>query len=59
LGKKTVAPHRKSDDDSGRKAAEYAAAVNSKYRPGLLIDIQAKLQQAHSPGFEHYATIYT
>jgi hypothetical protein len=24
----------------------------------LLIDIQAKLQQAHSPGFEHYAKIY-
>jgi len=27
-------------------------------RPILLIDIQAKLQQAHSPGYEHWATIY-
>jgi hypothetical protein len=26
--------------------------------PKLLIDIQAKLQQANSPGFEHYARIY-
>jgi len=27
-------------------------------RPILLIDIQTKLQQAHSPGFEHFARIY-
>ena len=27
-------------------------------KPNLLIDIQAKLQQAHSPGFEHFARIY-
>jgi len=27
-------------------------------RPILLIDIQAKLQQAHSSGYEHWATIY-
>ena len=26
--------------------------------PQLLIDIQAKLQQAHSPGFEHFARLY-
>ena len=26
--------------------------------PKLLIDIQEKLQQAHNPGFEHYAKIY-
>ena len=30
LGKRIVAPRRNSGDDSGRKAAEYAAAVNSK-----------------------------
>ena len=30
----------------------------STYRPTLLIDIQSKLQQANSPGFEHYARIY-
>jgi hypothetical protein len=27
-------------------------------RPNLLIDIQAKLQKAHSPGFEHFARLY-
>ena len=27
-------------------------------KPNLLIDIQAKLQKAHSPGFEHFARIY-
>ena len=58
LGKRTIAPRRKSDDDSGRKAAEHASAAKKQYRPTLLIDIQAKLHQAHSPGFEHYARIY-
>lgn len=27
-------------------------------KPNLLIDIQAKLRQANSPGFEHWATIF-
>lgn len=27
-------------------------------KPNLLIDIQAKLQQAHSPGFERWAKVY-
>jgi len=27
-------------------------------KPNLLIDIQAKLQKAHSPGFEHFARLY-
>ena len=29
-----------------------------KDKPNILIDIQAKLQKAHSPGFEHFARIY-
>jgi hypothetical protein len=37
------------------KIAESSPAMRV---PKLLIDIQAKLQQAHSPGFEHYAIIY-
>jgi len=32
--------------------------VEEKYKPNMLIDIQAKLQQAHSPGFEHWARLY-
>jgi len=40
------------------KVKEVIAVVAVSYRPSLLIDIQAKLQQAHSPGFEHYAKIY-
>jgi len=59
LGKRIIAPKVKDDNDAERKAAEYTAAVARKqYRPTLLIDIQAKLHQAHSPGFEHYARIY-
>jgi len=27
-------------------------------KPNLLIDIQSKLQKAHSPGFEHFARLY-
>ena len=42
-GKRIVAPRTK-------------AAVNSK--PNLLIDIQAKMQQIHSPGFERWAKIF-
>jgi hypothetical protein len=49
-GKRTVKPRPKT------KEVVIVAAVS--YRPSLLIDIQTKLQQAHSPGFEHYATIY-
>ena len=58
VGKRTVAPRKQFDNDSERKIAAYAAAVNKPYRPTLLIDIQSKIQQAHSPGFEHYAKIY-
>jgi hypothetical protein len=32
--------------------------VPPTHRPILLIDIQTRLQQAHSPGYEHWATIY-
>ncbi len=42
-GKRVVAPRAK-------------AAVKSK--PNLLIDIQAKMQQANSPGFERWAKIF-
>ena len=58
FGKRTITPRKQSDDASELKAAEYAAAVSTQYRPTLLIDIQAKLQQAHSPVFEHFATLY-
>ena len=43
FGKRIVAPKAK-------------AAVQSK--PNLLIDIQAKMQKANSPGFEHWAKIF-
>jgi hypothetical protein len=33
-------------------------SAHSIEKPNLLINIQAKLQQAHSPGFEHYARRY-
>lgn len=34
------------------------AAAPPRQKPNLLIDIQAKLQQAHSPGFERWAKLY-
>lgn len=45
-GKRIVAPKKKSIlPPAGKK-------------PSLLIDIQAKLQQANSPGFEHWAKLH-
>ena len=32
--------------------------VQKQVAPNLLIDIQAKLQQAHSPGFERWASVF-
>jgi hypothetical protein len=40
------------------KVVVLAVAPTPIYRPTLLINIQAKLQQAHSPGLEHYVIIY-
>ena len=34
------------------------AKVEPSSKPNLLIDIQAKLQQAHSPGFERWACVF-
>jgi len=38
--------------------AEILTPTSATRRPILLIDIQTKLQQAHSPGFEHFATLH-
>lgn len=46
-GKRMVAPKSKT-----------AMATVLPDKPNLLIDIQAKLQQAHSPGFERFAKIF-
>ena len=45
-GKRVVAPKKKVDTSQ--------AAI----KPNLLIDIEAKLQQARSPGYEHWARLY-
>lgn len=37
---------------------QQAAAPDAPKKPNLLIDIQAKLQQAHSPGFERWARVF-
>jgi hypothetical protein len=46
-GKRVVTPKRKT-----------YSPPQASTRPNLLIDIQEKLQQAHSPGFEHWARLY-
>jgi hypothetical protein len=50
LGKRIVQPKQ--------KVVVLTAITPLAYKPTLLIDIQTKLQQAHSAGFEHYARIY-
>lgn len=39
-------------------AKQRAATPAAPQKPNLLIDIQAKLQQAHSPGFERWAKLF-
>jgi len=51
-------PAPKRDNVEAQAEPKTAAYTASQYRPKLLIDIEAKLQKAHSPGFEHYARIY-
>jgi hypothetical protein len=50
MGKRVVQPRQKIT-----ALVMPAPAIRA---PKLLIDIEAKLQKAHSPGFEHYARIY-
>lgn len=40
---------------SGKRVIEKAAAPT---KPNLLIDIQARMRQAHSPGFERWAKVF-
>jgi hypothetical protein len=49
-GKRTVQPRQ--------RIVAVVIPVSAVRVPKLLIDIEAKLQQAHSPGFEHWARIY-
>ena len=58
LGKRTVAPKPKISDASGRKAAEYAAAVTKQNTPSLLIDIQAKIAEGAGDGYVHWMRIF-
>jgi len=68
LGKRIVAPKKitpplqntTTQNSSSQPPQEYPPPTQSapNRRLILLIDIQAKLQQAHSPGFEHFARIY-
>ena len=46
-GRRVVAPKKK-----------VATLSQESRRPNMLIDIQAKLQQARSPGYEHWARLY-
>ena len=49
---------RKSSQSTSAPPAHQSPLAPPTRRPILLIDIQAKLQLAHSPGYEHWATIY-
>ena len=42
---------------SGKRIVAKKAEARAPDKPNLLIDIQAKLQQAHSPGFERWASV--
>jgi len=43
---------------SGRRIVAPKAKTAASAKPNMLIDIQARMQQAHSPGFEHWAKIF-
>lgn len=43
---------------SGKRIIAPKAKAEPSAKPNLLIDIQAKLQQAHSPGFERWASVF-
>ena len=43
---------------SGKRIVVKKAETRTPAKPNLLIDIQAKLQQAHSPGFEQWASVF-
>jgi hypothetical protein len=50
MGRRTVEPQR--------KVVAVVVPVPTVRIPKLLIDIETKMQKAHSPGFEYYARIY-
>jgi len=58
LGKRTVATRKQSDDNAGRKTAEYAAAVTKQSTPCLLIDVQAKIAAGTGAGYVHWMKIF-
>ena len=43
---------------SGRRIVAPKAKRTAPTKPNMLIDIQARMQQAHSPGFERWAKIF-
>ena len=43
---------------SGKRIVAPKAKTEARSTPNLLIDIQAKMQTANSPGFEHWAKIF-
>lgn len=43
---------------SGKRIVVPKAKAAEPTKPNMLIDIQARMQQAHSPGFEHWAKIF-
>jgi len=43
---------------SGKRIVAPKAKTEARSTPNLLIDIQAKMQNANSPGFEHWAKIF-
>ena len=54
-GRRTIAKRNDSDSSAERKAAEYAASLN---RPGLLIDVQAKIREGAGEGYVHWMRIF-
>ncbi|MDE7245723.1 MAG: relaxase/mobilization nuclease domain-containing protein [Oscillospiraceae bacterium] len=43
---------------SGKRIVTSKALRKKPVKPSMLIDIQARMQQAHSPGFEHWANAH-
>ena len=43
---------------SGKRIIAPRAKTEARFKPNLLIDIQAKMQKANSSGFEHWAKTF-
>jgi hypothetical protein len=58
MGKRDVIPRQAPDNSAERKTAEYIETIKRQNAPNLMIDIQAKIQDGASEGYQHWMRIF-